>query len=189
MSPCKISSPAAGKINGGRYQHATWMCIVCTCTWRVFELFKSSFLPVARRAQAQALLVAVLGALPQAHMRDCFGSLRPQLLHIAAGSESSSDDSERLFLRSSFCKGLYYSFVEALEYPLVVCHQISMLSRRVDYGLVQEPPQRIPELKNKENCDLGSQNPQNFLACGAASRSHGLWRSEISFSAKCYALW
>lgn len=25
--------------------------------------------------------------------------------------------------------------------------------------------------KNKENRDLGSQNPQNFLACGAASRS------------------
>jgi hypothetical protein len=66
VSPCKISSPAAGKINGGRYQHATWMCIVCTFTWRVFELFKSFFLPVARRAQAQALLVAVLGALPQA---------------------------------------------------------------------------------------------------------------------------
>ena len=42
------------------------MCIVCTFTWRVFELFKSSFLPAARRAQAQALLVVVLGALPQA---------------------------------------------------------------------------------------------------------------------------
>ena len=37
---------------------------------------------------------------------------RPSLLHIAAGSESSSGDSERPFLRSSFCKGLYYSFVE-----------------------------------------------------------------------------
>ena len=49
---------------------------------------------------------------------DCFGSLRPQLLHIAAGSESSSGDSERPFLRSSFCKGLYYSFVEALEYSV-----------------------------------------------------------------------
>ena len=36
---------------------------------------------------------------------DCFGLLRPQLLHIAAGSESSSGDSERSFLRSSFCKG------------------------------------------------------------------------------------
>ena len=34
--------------------------------------------------------------------------------------------------------------------------------------------------KNKENRDLGSQNPQNFLACGAASRSPGLWRSQIS---------
>ena len=43
---------------------------------------------------------------------DCFGLLRLQLLHIAAGLESSSGDSERPFLRSSFCKGLYYSFVE-----------------------------------------------------------------------------
>ena len=37
--------------------------------------------------------------------------------------------------------------------------------------LAQEPPQRIPERKNKENRDLVSQNPQIFLACGAASRS------------------
>ena len=29
-----------------------------------------------------------------------------------SGLESSSGDSERPFLRSSFCKGLYYSFVE-----------------------------------------------------------------------------
>ena len=27
---------------------------------------------------------------------------------------------------------------------------------------LQEPPQRILELKNKETCDLGSQDPQNF---------------------------
>ena len=40
-------------------------------------------------------------------------------------------------------------------------------------------------VKNKENRDLVSQNPQNFLACGAASRSLRRWRSEISFSAKC----
>ena len=148
MSPCKISSPAAGKINGGRYQHATWMCIVCTFTWRVFELFKSSFLPVARRAQAQALLVAVLGALPQPSTCcncDCFGLLRPQLRHIAAGSESSSGDTGRPFLRSSFCKGLYYSFVKALEYPLVVCLKWCP----IDYGLAQEPPQRIPERKKQ----------------------------------------
>ena len=37
--------------------------------------------------------------------------------------------------------------------------------------------------KNKENRDLVSQNPQNFLACGAASRSPG-WRSEISYFAQ-----
>ena len=39
--------------------------------------------------------------------------------------------------------------------------------------------------QKKKNRDLGSQNPQNFLACGAASRSLRRWRSEISFSAKC----
>ena len=130
--PCKIYSPAAGKINGGRYQHATLMSIVCTCTWLVFELLKSFFL--RRSKESASTSTACCRAwclfLPQAHICncDCFGSLRPQLLHIAAGSESSSGDSERPFLRSSFCKGLYYSFVEALEYSVpssIVCHQIS----------------------------------------------------------------
>ena len=149
MSPCKISSPAAGKINSGRSQHATLMCIVCTCTWLVFELLKSFFLRRSKESASTstACCRAWCLSLPQAHICncDCFGSLRPQLLHIAAGSESSSGDSGRPFLRSSFCKGLYYSFVKALEYPLVVCLKWCP----IDYGLAQEPPQRIPERKKQ----------------------------------------
>ena len=38
--------------------------------------------------------------------------------------------------------------------------------------------------KNKENRDLGSQSPQSFLACGAASRSLQAWRTEISYFAQ-----
>ena len=101
---------------------------------------------------------------------DCFGLLRLQLLHIAAGLESSSGDSERPFLRSSFCEGLYYSFVEHFSAS-------STESQNVVGPILALPRSHrsaFQSAKNKENRDLGSQNPQNFLACGAASRSPGL---------------
>ena len=61
-------------------------------------------------------------------------------------------------------------------------HRISKCCR-ADYGLAQEPAQRIPERKKRRNNrDLGSHNPQKFLACGAASARGRLRPGEAKIS-------